>query len=299
MKIIHRMAARLDASHVRELQDLGLAPVSTMTMPGETIAPLVVYLIDEAHPHWAAASELLGELDAYDSVDTKFTAKEIADSPWLRLGVRAHTGYPEPDSDEGGYKSVTYDLSHACDACGTRRVQKAPFRMKGEPRWGRKGILQLNWVFDEFFVQPDVHEAVFAPFGIECSDVEDARGKKLESVVQLVVDETADVGAGGLPSWECPACGSTMYNPVARGPFPRVLGIPSAPLVRTRQYFSGGGWGYQLVLARADLAASMRAAGVRGAVYVPTDWNSPESQSDDNGEATSAKAWHTTPRGDD
>lgn len=270
MKIMHRIAAHLDPEQIRQMRDLGFTPASTTSLPGETIPPLAVYVIDEAHPGWGAASELLGR-DHFDSVETRFTRGEIARSPWLQLGVKAHTGYPEPDSDADGYKEVTYDLGRACKSCGIGRTQKAPFRMKSEPRWGQKGILQLNWVFGEIFTSPEIFEAVFEPHGIACREVEDTRGNPLASVVQLRIDETVDVDTASLPSWECPECGSVLYYPVARGPFPRVLDDSAGPIVRTRQFFSGGGWGDQLPLVRADLAGLMRAAGVKGAVYVPTD----------------------------
>jgi len=67
-------------------------------------------------------------------------------------------------------------------------VQKAPFRMRGEPKWGTKHILQMNWVFDEFFVRIEVWDKVFRKFGIEkLPVVQHKTDKPLESVVQLKV----------------------------------------------------------------------------------------------------------------
>jgi hypothetical protein len=39
--------------------------------------------------------------------------------------------------------------------------------MKREPKWGHRGILQLNWVFDEFFVQVGEPASVFQAVGVE------------------------------------------------------------------------------------------------------------------------------------
>ena len=41
--------------------------------------------------------------------------------------------------------------------------QVSPFRMKESPNWGRRSILQMNWLFDEYFVKPEVWNAVFQP----------------------------------------------------------------------------------------------------------------------------------------
>jgi len=127
----------------------------------------------------------------------------------------------------------------------------------------------MNWVFDEYFVPPDMHERVFALFGVACGDVESSAGKKLDTVVQLALDELVDVDVSECGHWACPACGRVVYWPVTRGPFPSLLAEPTSAMAHTRQYFSGGGWAYQRVLVRADLARAMREAGIRSATYWP------------------------------
>ncbi len=160
-------------------------------------------------------------------------------------------------------------MAGACPECWIGRRQKAAFRMRGEPKWGRKGILQMNWVFDEFFVPPAVYDEVFAPFGVGGRHVESGAGRKLETVVQLVVDELADVEVTGCGSWECPGCGRAILWPVVRGPFPSLVQEPAGAMVHTRQFISGGGTAYRRVLVRADLAQAMREAGLRSALYKP------------------------------
>ena len=65
--------------------------------------------------------------------------------------------------------------------------------MKGEPRWGRRSVLQLNWVFDEYSATPEVWNAVFRPIGVESMPVLGRRGKVLTTVVQMVIDERVPV----------------------------------------------------------------------------------------------------------
>jgi hypothetical protein len=97
-------------------------------------------------------------------VTTEFSKEEIDSARWIEVGAWHH-GYPQPE-DDFGYLRATYDLSEWCDACGIGLKQKASFQMKGEPRWGRRAILQLNWVFDELFVTPEVWSASSSPVAL-------------------------------------------------------------------------------------------------------------------------------------
>ena len=58
-----------------------------------------------------------------------------------------------PDHDFG-YQLATFDLSDHCESCGIGRSQRVPFRIRGEPSWGKNQVPQLNWVFDEYFATP-------------------------------------------------------------------------------------------------------------------------------------------------
>jgi hypothetical protein len=117
--------------------------------------------IDEASDAWPAVRDWLTRHRAVDFVTTKFSSSEIAEAAWLELQPEWHHGYPQPNEGEFGYRRATYDSSDWCDECWMGLKQNAPFQMKGEPKWGRRGILQLNWVFDEYFVTPEVWSSVF------------------------------------------------------------------------------------------------------------------------------------------
>jgi hypothetical protein len=67
------------------------------------------------------------------------------------MNARGHHGYPQPEDD---YEKVVY--SNHCSRCGVHGNQIAPFRLKRSQRAQHSDFLQLNWVFDVFFVLPEV-----------------------------------------------------------------------------------------------------------------------------------------------
>lgn len=269
MKFIHKVSMRMTAEQREALEGLGARVPEGTKGPWSTL-PLVAFTVSEDDAKWEQITALLESWGAHRHFETTtFSKQEIEKASWLELGVKAHTGYPQPDPENDGYMAVTYDMSAACPKCYIGRRQKAAFRMRGEPAWGKKGLLQMNWLFDEFFVPPAVYEEVFAPFGIASRAVESSSGRPLRTVLQLVVDELADVNMADCDSWTCPECGRTVYWPTTRGPFPSLTGEPTGAMVHTRQFFSGGGWAYPRVLVRADLARAMRNADLRTATYWP------------------------------
>jgi hypothetical protein len=134
-----------------------------LVAPDDTFLNLRVY--EEAR-EWPHVEALLRRYQAIDICRTEFAPAELRGASWLEVRPDWHHGYPMPD-DDGGYLRATYDLGQYCATCGAGTVQRAPFRMRAEPKWGRRSILQLNWVFDQYFVRPDLHEGVFAPLGVE------------------------------------------------------------------------------------------------------------------------------------
>ena len=108
---------------------------------------------------------------------TEFTEQEIHAARRCNLRSTWQHGYPQPDELNFGYWQTTYDLSDHCSACGIGMRQKAPFQMKGEPKWGRRAILQLHWVLDEYFVTPELWAGVFEPLGVPCRPVTNTKGE--------------------------------------------------------------------------------------------------------------------------
>lgn len=260
MRIVHRVSMSSSPEVSAELASLGVEVGST---------GFVSFEVDETHPRWPALRAWVARRGALDLAYTTFSDDEVAAAPCLELVPDSHHGYPQPDEDSFGYLSATYDLTDYCETCGVGLRQVAPFQMKGEPKWGRRGILQLNWVFDEFFVTPQVWSAVFEPLGVGCRRVMTPRGDELETVVQLVVGNEADIATDGLEAETCGSCGRTRYLPVARGPFPALLSEPAGVLVKTRQWFGSGASAHRRVLVGQQARRALDTERVRGVSFRP------------------------------
>jgi hypothetical protein len=141
--------------------------------------------------------------------------------------------------------------------------------MKKEPAWGRNSLLQLNWVFDEFFATPDLWQSVFRPRGVGACPVLGPRGRELSTVVQLVVEETVPIVPGGLSAERCADCGRLKYLPVNRGFFPKLTAEPVGSMVKTADYFGSGGSAFRQILVNADIGKALTVASAKGATLIP------------------------------
>ena len=260
MKIMHRVSLTTTPKIRRALESAGI-------VAGEGF---VSFELNEADERWAKLAPRLAEWQAVDVPVTKFSAREMKAAEWLQMTPDWHCGYPQPDEDNFGYLDVTYDTTERCAACGAGAKQKGPFLMKGEPKWGTRSILQLNWVFDEFFTTPEVWSAVFKPLGLAFHPVLDGKGKqKLETVVQLVVTEAVDVDVDDLPGKTCGICKRTKRAPVARGMFPTLQQKPSGHVVRTKQIFGSGASAFLPVIVSQVLFKRLQEQKAKGVSFVP------------------------------
>jgi len=266
MRIIHRVSVGSDEKMRRELASLGVV----VGEGNELASNLVTFEIDEEHRSWSAIQAWIARTDAVDIVETKFSPEEIEKARWLEPEIGWYHGYPQPKELEFGYLQATYDLTDYCERCGIGLKQKAPFQMKREPKWGSKGILQLNWVFDEYFVTPKVWKEVFEPHGIECRSVLSVSGTKLETVLQLVIGDEVDIVEAGLATeGSCSKCGRTKFVPVTRGPFPALTRDPSAAVEKTKQYFGTGASAFKGIVVTKALADTLLAKKLRGVSFRP------------------------------
>ena len=264
MQFIHRISISSSPKIQAELAGMGI-----VVGPGGPVTRLVTFVVDESHESWPEVQRWIAARRPIDIVSTKFSKQELASAKWLELMANWHHGYPQPDEDVFGYLEGTYDLSEYCRECGTGLKQRAPFQMKGEPKWGRNGILQLNWTFDEYFVTPEVLVTVFEPHGVGYKEVLNTRETELKSVVQLVVEREINIVTEGLPAETCARCGRVKYLPVTRGPSPALAGEPAGHMVKTREYFGSGGSAHKGVLISQDLANALASENVRGASVRP------------------------------
>jgi hypothetical protein len=262
MKIIHRVSTK---STARELGAFEKAGFSLREL-GDNGRGVLTFEVDERDSRWPSVALLVKELRAVDIVSTKFTDAELKNAKFLGVLSSWHHGYPQP-SDDFGYRELTYDLSEYCESCGIGKRQKAPFRFSAAPTWGRKSILQLNWIFDEYFVKPDVFESVFKPFGIGNRPVLLHRtGAKLNSVVQLEISSMVELEMKDRPFKDCLRCSRRKYSPEHHGFFPAPSGTDSA-IFRSTQYLGSGANAFHAVLVSNALYGSIVENNITGIAF--------------------------------
>lgn len=260
MRRVHRLTFNVTRAEARQLVRLGLD-----ARPGLGFAD-----VDDTDPRWPAVRRWVRRHGGLDIPRAEFSPAEVLEARWLSVGATSHSGYPQP---EDTYEQVTYDAATYCPKCGRDRDQVAPFRMKCEPRWGRRGVIQLNWVYDELFVRPDVWRIVFRPLGIGCREVLIRGGRRLRTVVQLEIPpREVDVDVRGFRRTRCAACGRVKHDSGAlmgRG-VPPILREPRGHIARSTQYFSGGGTStFRLLFVSQAVARALAEHGIRGLEFEP------------------------------
>ena len=267
MRYIHRLVFRATLQQIAELRELGMK----LEPEGEVFHepdPIIVFKVAEDHPSWPIICVRMREWnDPGHLVITEFTPLELDSARWLQM-TAWENGYALPFEDMKFFE-VTFDRTHACLLCGYGKIQNAPFRIKMEPKWGRKGIMSLHFAYDEIFVPPAVWETIFKPFGISCRPVANRHGKLLQTVVQLVIEEEIDLV--DLPIRErCRECGHPKYEYPKRGPHPPLAQEPSGAIAKTRQAFQDG-WDTRSIIVSQDLRQAMIAHKLRGAEFTPLE----------------------------
>jgi hypothetical protein len=226
------------------------------------------FQMSENDPRWAVVSRLVQLYEAVDMASTSFTQTELDSADYLAVSPAWHHGYPESAGDNG-YLAATFDLTDYCKVCGSGLHQIAPFRMKKAPSWGTKSILQLNWIFDEYFVKPEVWSAVFEPLGVGCRPVVLHRtGETIDSVVQLDIPILADMNMDGFPFEICPTCGVKKYASITRGFFPKPRRTGAA-VFKSSEYFGSGHVARKLVVVSSQLYRLITDAGLKGVIFEP------------------------------
>ena len=208
---------------------------------------------------------------------------------WYQLYATGHFGFPQPES---GYAVATYDSDY-CDRCAIGGVQRIPFRFRSEPKARHSQFLQLNWVFDEFFVRPEVATSLkeagitgvtFGPA------LHDKTSRALGTIQQLMISSvlSAALDIDGLqpvtckpdneegPPWcgggepryppDYPYCGRMKYHwPQTRALRFRPRPFQLAPdIVRSFEWFGSGGSASRAILASERVIATIEKNRWRG-----------------------------------
>ena len=260
MKIFRRIAVGGTPAVAAELKALGF------DVPSDQF---FAFLIDEADPKWPAVERWYASYRTGPALtETRFSAAELNNARSLHLSPSWHWSYPLPDEDFG-YRETTYGGSSRCPSCGIGLVQSAPFTLRGEPKWGSRNILQINWVFGEYFVTPQLWSEVFAPFGIKSREVLSRKGTPLQSVVQLVIEQVVDLDMTCREGSVCPTCGIEKFESVTRGFRPEPL-QPVASIAHSSQWFGSGHSANHTVLVSPELRSALLAAKAKGASFEPS-----------------------------
>jgi len=225
--------------------------------------------IGELDARWNAARHVIDRFKITEFYFTRFTRAELNDSSELCMLGRSGRGYPQPE--EGfGYLAATYDLTDYCSRCGNGCRQVNPFRLKSMPMLNRS-VMQLNWVFDEFFMSHCVWAEVFKPFGIECWPVVAHKtGEEADSVVQLKIDERVQLRMKEGDGTDCPICNRSRSPLDLRGFAPAPLPMESH-ICRSIQGFGSGAQTFNRVIVSASLYREMKRAKLRGVQFYPCE----------------------------
>ncbi|GEM_PF-1978984 len=138
-----------------ELDKLGVRyKVTSFGSIGGVEKTSIEYFITEDDPHYPLISKLIEKHGIYVQSGLHYSQDDINAAEWL-WATAGEYQYPQP-ADVLGYLQATYDTSKACPVCGIGAIQNRPFRLKRDFTQKRLHFLGLHWVFDEFFVRPEV-----------------------------------------------------------------------------------------------------------------------------------------------
>jgi hypothetical protein len=206
---------------------------------------------------------------------------------WYVVGATSHFGYPQP---EDGYAKATYDVTGYCERCGAGGVQRRPFRFRSEPKASHSQFLQLNWIFDELFVRPEVPDVFERErvTGVGSGPALHHRtGRALEGIQQLIILTILPPGlqTDGLQTVTCkpdneearsefagpkryppdyPFCGRVKYHwrqPLFFAPH----AFAEAPdIAKSHEWFGSGGDAHRAILVSARVVDLIKAHKWRG-----------------------------------
>lgn len=272
VKVFRHVTVNLNEARSDDLRRLAIGTAEKLCvteLPGRH--RVGSFEMDEADLRWPQVAALLDRWEAAVTVFTRFEAREIENAGWLQMLPSWHHQYPQPE-DAFGYRQASYDLTEYCSTCGIGMRQSSPIHLKHEPKWGRRHILQVNWLFEEFFVLPELYADLFKPLGIDAWPVlHHASGRELRSIVQLKIEDASDseLLVDDHPATICPDCSRTKYTPFTRGFFPALRPPPGRPIVKTQEYFGSGASAHRAVIVSGDLLHHLHSRKIRGVEFVP------------------------------
>ena len=298
VKIKHRIALRDDDRFWLEIDRLGL---HYDRGDSNNVLRLAINVLNvtEDQPEWPEVERLVAIFcSGGHSVSNLFTKAELDTAKWLHLSALGHHGYPQPE-ENFGYQEATYDVREFCPTCGIGGTQKAPFRIRTEFKASRSQIVQLNWVFDEFFLRNQARE------GLRSAGITGIRylapmlhkaNRQCERVAQMVVkvELPPALDPVGLQPVTCKAeneewqamqrrrpfeseklshCGRLKYHYTHKGPYrfdgDAFAGAPD--VVKSHEWFGSGASAHRLVIVSQRFRQTVIASNWLGVLFEPIE----------------------------
>ncbi|WP_020614476.1 hypothetical protein [Sediminispirochaeta bajacaliforniensis] len=264
MNIIHRISFRTDSPAAKFFEAEGFK-----------IKPGIIngYDIGENDPKWPRIQEAVTRYEIMDfQYKTDFTKKEIDGAEFLVLSPKTLFEYPQP-SDDFGYKETTYKPGVGCRKCSVGLEQQKPFSIKKAPKWGKRNILQLNWVFGEYFVSKELKEKLEGKIpGVHFLEVlKYPKGMPLDDIFQMVVEKRVALALPENAAFQiCDVCKGKKYVPgiLARGFQPAPVEKDFA-IAQSQEFFGDGGTAFRITIVSKAVYQLLLEVGIKGVDFIP------------------------------
>ncbi|WP_227288061.1 hypothetical protein [Boseongicola sp. H5] len=269
MKVKRQYSVKLERSELQPFMDLALVREKDYL---EFSRSIVFHLLEDDERIPAVLRLLDGR--KYGTYDTAaFSDEDLEAADHLALGFSWLNGYPQPDGDGASdYQRITYDPEGLCEGCGIYGKQITPFRLRLPPKWGRRKMFSLNWIFDEMFVETSYYEARFRPLGLEARDVVHHKsGDIIPTVKQIDLPDVdfgfqMDTSKGEI----CKVCGTPRYHPNVVDYLPPLNGDASTyPVFRANTYFGDGMNSFRKIVISSDVFSMLKDDKVRALYFHP------------------------------
>jgi len=234
---------------------------------------LSTFDVGENDKRWVDISKVISchPLDILDvQFETRFTKIEMEKAFFFAISPIWHFEYPQP-TDDLAYKAITYDSTKICSKCGVEQKQIASFSIKKNPKWGKRNIVQLNWIFDEYFVSGVLksqleNECIRFKFRFVNKYLTNDR---LDDIFQLDIDRTIDLDMSTETIFaRCNVCNQIKYLPHTKGFFPHPKDVDFT-IAYSKQYFGRGNNAHHAVLINKNVYVLFKKLGVNGISYIP------------------------------
>ncbi|MEL6942329.1 MAG: hypothetical protein AAFO82_06645 [Bacteroidota bacterium] len=230
MKILHRISVNIDLEKKTILSKFGINLEEGFR----------TFSIDENDPKWNLIERHILEWQAGNYIETKFSKSELEQANYYKLDPSWHHSYPMP-SHNYEYLGKTFEIINFEYKVVSNQITN--FEITSEPKWGKNDFLQLNWVFDVFFVKSEVWEKYLLPMNIQCMPVLDYRTKKeLKSIVQILPQGKTKISDTTVLNKNITINGNMdRYDPPSKGFFPSIE-IPDKNwhFFSSKEYFGNG-----------------------------------------------------------